>query len=389
MYRICLMLIALLGAAATASGQAMTVRIIYAEQKIVRPPVLSGLRPVPDDLGRSGAELGLAQNATTGKFTGQAYEMHSVVAETSQHLADLLKTELAKGPSLVVVNAPAAELLAVADLPEARGSLLFDAATPDDALREEQCRANVLHTLPSRAMLTDALAQFFLKKQWVNWLLISGPRENDKAYAEALRASAVKFGLKIAAERAWDLEGDMRESAGTEIPLMTQDADYDAVVVADENDDFGPLIAYNTFQARPVAGTHGLVATGWSDVIEPWGAVQLQNQFHDTYHRGMRDIDFAAFIAVRLVGEAVTRTKSNDVAAIQNFLLSPDFQMQAYKGQGVSFRGWNGQLRQPIHLVTKDTQVAMAPVEGFLHEATELDTLGQDRPETKCTAFAK
>jgi ABC transporter substrate binding protein (PQQ-dependent alcohol dehydrogenase system) len=179
----------------------------------------------------------------------------------------------------------------------------------------------------------------------------------------------------------------MRESAATEIPLITQGSDYDAVVVADENDDFGPLIAYNTDLPRPVLGTHGLVATGWSDVIEPWGAIQLQNRFVKLSGRGMRDVDFASWLATRVVGEAVTRTKSSNVKTVRAFMLSEKLNMAAFKGRGITFRNWNGQMRQPIHLVTKETQVAMAPFEAFLHESNDLDTLGRDRPETKCTKF--
>ena len=69
-------------------------------------------------------------------------------------------------------------------------SLLFNAGSADDELRQSACLANVLHTLPSRAMLTDALAQFLTVRQWQRWLLISGPTEDDQAYAAALKRAA-------------------------------------------------------------------------------------------------------------------------------------------------------------------------------------------------------
>jgi len=159
------------------------------------------------------------------------------------------------------------------------------------------------------------------------------------------------------------------------------------VMVADEEDDFGALIQYNTDSPRIVAGTHGLVATGWSEVIEPWGAIQLQNRFRKMAKRGMRDVDFAAWLAMRVVAEAATRTKSNDMKMLRAYIMSDDLNLSAFKGRGVTFRKWNGQLRQPIHLVTKEAQVAMAPFDAFLHEFNDLDTLGHDKPETKCTAF--
>jgi ABC transporter substrate binding protein (PQQ-dependent alcohol dehydrogenase system) len=365
----------------------LNIEILYAEQKTERPPTLSGLHPVPDDLGQRGAELAMVDNQETGRFTGDGYALEQVIVPVGKNLADVLAARTDALPDFIVVNAPAEELLLVADLPALKDKIIFDVSSRDDAIREETCRANVLHTIPSRTMLTDAIAQFLLVKKWTNILLLPGPRANDMAYAEAMRNSVAKFGLSIAAEKPWSLEGDMRETAATEIPMITQGNDYDAVVVADENDDFGPLIAYNTDLPRPVLGTHGLVATGWSEVIEPWGAIQLQNRFVKLSGRGMRDVDFASWLATRVVGEAVTRTKSSNVKTLLAFMLSEKLNMAAFKGRGITFRNWNGQMRQPIHLVTKETQVAMAPFEAFLHESNDLDTLGRDRPETKCTKF--
>lgn len=377
------MMPALLLSGGALAAEPLAVTILYAEQQYARAPSLSNQRPRPADLGLAGARLAVIENNTTGKFTQTEFRLEEVISAEDEALAGMLGGI----GGLIVLNADAADILAVADKPSMTEALIFNAAARDESAREEDCRANVLHTIPSRSMLTDALAQFFVKKQWVNWLLISGSRENDKSYADSLRASAVKFGISIAAEKVWDADADMRDSAASEVPLMTQGGDYDAVIVADENDDFGPLIAFNTWLPRPVAGTQGLVPTGWSSVIEPWGAVQLQNRFRDLAKREMTETDFAAWLAVRIIGEAVTRTGKSDAASIRAYILSGQFQMSAFKGRGVAFRSWNGQLRQPIHLVTSDAQAAVAPIDGFLHQTDEMDTLGLDRPETKCTKF--
>ena len=369
-----------------ANCMAQEIHVLYAEQQFERPPVLSGLHPIPSDLGLQGAKRAIFENNTTGKMTGQTYVLDTVIAAPGESLAAKVKTELASH-SLLVINAPAKELLEVADLPEAKGALLLNAAAAEDNLREAECRNNILHIVPSTNMLTDALAQFFVKKQWQKWTLIVGSKDNDKALADDLKKSAAKFGVTIVAEKTFDGDTDLRESASDEVPLMTQDGQYDAVIVADANEDFGSQIAYNSFYPRPVAGSHGLVPTSWSDAIEPWGAVQLQNAFMKQAGRGMRDIDFNAYLGVRIIGEAATRAKATDAASVRAFVLSPDFLMQAYKGRGLSFRSWNGQLRQPIHLVTKESQVAVAPFDGFLHEDNELDTLGPDKQETQCKNF--
>jgi ABC transporter substrate binding protein (PQQ-dependent alcohol dehydrogenase system) len=87
---------------------------------------------------------------------------------------------------------------------------------------------------------------------------------------------------------------------------------------------------------------------------------------------------------VRMIGEAASRTRSGDVTAITTFLKSPDFSIAAFKGQPLTLRDWNGQLRQPILLADGRMVVSVSPQEGFLHQSSELDTLGIDRPETKC-----
>ena len=123
--------------------------------------------------------------------------------------------------------------------------------------------------------------------------------------------------------------------------------------------------------------------------MEQWGAVQLQNRFEDHAGRNMRSKDYAAWAAVRALGEAVTRTASDDPNVLRAYMLSDEFELAAFKGRPLSFRSWNGQLRQPIPVVHPSAVVAVAPLEGFLHPTSELDTLGLDAPQSRCTAFSE
>jgi ABC transporter substrate binding protein (PQQ-dependent alcohol dehydrogenase system) len=136
-----------------------------------------------------------------------------------------------------------------------------------------------------------------------------------------------------------------------------------------------------------VAGSEGLSAVTWSPVIEQWGAAQLQSRFEETAGRGMQPQDYAAWAAVRALGEAVTRTNSGDPGVLRDYLLSEDFELAGFKGRPLTFRDWNGQLRQPIAIAHPRALVAQAPLEGFLHQTNELDSLGLDRPESLCEAF--
>lgn len=370
------------------SAQAeLSLPVTYLQEVQERPPVLSNLDPVPDDLGQAGAELGLADNLTTGQFLGHKFTLQIQQVEEGADMMEAARTALAASPYLIL-DASAATQTAIADLPEAASALLFNASSGDPTLRAENCRANLLHTKPSDAMRADALMQFLTRKRWDRLVMITGPYPDDLDFAAALRRSATKFGREIASEKAWTFDADMRRNAAQEVPLFTQDfGDYDALLIADETGDFGRYIAYNTWEARPVAGSEGLMPATWSRVVEQWGAAQLQSRFTDLAARDMEPKDYAAWAAMRTMGEAVTRTNSDDPATLRTFILSDAFELAGFKGRPMTYRTWNGQLRQPIPLVTTRAVVAQAPLEGFLHQRTELDTLGLDQPESPCTAF--
>ena len=169
-----------------------------------------------------------------------------------------------------------------------------------------------------------------------------------------------------------------------EVARFTQGVRYDVLVVADEADEFGDQLSYRTFDPRPVAGTQGLVPSAWARPHEQWGATQLQDRFLRQAKRWMTDRDYAAWMAVRAIGEAATRARSAEPKAISAFLRSDRFELAAYKGARLSFRSWDGQLRQPVLLADARSLVSVSPQQEFLHQFSALDTLGIDQPETKC-----
>ncbi|MFK7877057.1 MAG: ABC transporter substrate-binding protein [Paracoccaceae bacterium] len=352
-----------------------------------QPPTLSNLDPVPEDNGLSGAQTGLADNQTTGKFLGQTYSLADTLVPLGEDPLVMAQAMLDASPFLVI-DAPADVLLAIADLPQAKGALLFNVASGDVSLRDTDCRANMLHAIPSDAMRTDALAQMFVQKRWTDLVMIAGTYPQDLAYADAMRRAMTKFGLKLKGEKTWDADADMRRTASQEIPLFTQSfGDYDAMILADETHDFGRYVLYNTWQARPITGSEGLSAVTWSPVIEQWGAAQLQSRFEEQHEREMTSNDYAAWAALRSLGEAVTRTNSTDPQTLRDYIFSDAFELAGFKGRPLTYRDWNGQLRQPIAIVHPRALVAQAPLDGFLHQTNEMDSLGLDRPESKCEAF--
>ncbi|WP_207457578.1 ABC transporter substrate-binding protein [Azospirillum sp. SYSU D00513] len=377
--------------AATPAGEAKTIRIGYlAREEPPRIP-LTFLEPDIQDEGVQGARLGVADNATTGRFMGQRYELVETVLPRDGDPAEAIRKLAADGVRLVVADLPAEPLLAAASDPAAEKMLIFNARAPDDVLRNESCRANLLHTAPSRRMLADALAQYLVWKRWPEWFLVVGQTPGDKAFADAMERAAKRFGAKIVERRPWTFEtGNRRSDTGhttvqSAIPTATQRVEYDVLVVADEADEFGEYLDHRTWLPRPVAGTQGLVPTIWSRVHEQWGATQLHSRFEKAAGRWMTERDHAAWMAVRSIGEAATRTNATDPDRLIAFIRSGDFGLAAFKGEALTYRPWDGQLRQPILIAGPRMLVSVSPQEGFLHPGSLLDTLGDDRPESRCS----
>ena len=245
-------------------------------------------------------------------------------------------------------------------------------------------------------MLADALGQYLSWKQWRNWFLVSGTRPEDKALADAFRRAAKRFGSKIVDEREFAYDSGSRRSDGgfeqvqQQIPQFMQNAkDHDIVVVADEGQLFADYMPYRTWIPRPVAGSAGLTASSWHPALELWGATQFQNRFRRLNNRMMSTLDYDSWLAVRVIGEAASRKQTSDYKVLSAFIHSPEFEVAAFKGVKTTLRAWNGQLRQPLIVSGAKLLVSISPQPGFLHQFTELDTLGIDRPETKCKAYAK
>ncbi len=366
------------------SARADDVSIAYLVETRDLPPALSNLDEAPADEGIAGAELGIADNNTTGKFSGQNFILETHRIDSGADAAPLLAKLAGDGVAFVLLDLTAATLgrLLAQDLPPSL--LLFNVAAQERRFRNELCHPALLHTALSRDMRSDALAQFLVKKRWTEWFLITGPRAEDRLFAAAVERSAKKFGAEVVAKKDWSGDFDARRSAQSEVPLFTQGPDYDVLIVADELGDFGDYLLFNTWDPRPVAGTQGLTPRPWGRAVEQWGAAQLQERFLASAQRWMRPLDYAAWAAVRSVGEGALRSRSTEFGKIDAYIRSDKFQLAGFKGRKMNYRAWNGQLRQPVPLLWARALVAQAPLEGFLHQHTELDTLGLDQPESQC-----
>jgi ABC transporter substrate binding protein (PQQ-dependent alcohol dehydrogenase system) len=373
--------------AAPPAGSTVDIGIITG---VDRPqPPLSPLDAVAGDEALQGARLAISDNATTGRFTGQKFRLIEETLSDITGIGHAARRFEHDGVRFIVSDLRIEPLTALLDA-ASPATVVVNTRAPDDRLRNEGCRPSLLHVAPSRAMQADALAQYLVVRRWVRWALIIGRREGDALYAEAVRQSAKRFGARIVEEKKWTFEvGNPHADSGhvtlqSEIPRFTRATEHDVMIVADESDEFGDELPYRTWSPRPVAGTQGLIATAWSPVQEQWGALQLQSRFERQAHRRMALRDYTAWLAVRAIGEAAIRTHSADAETIRRFMQGPDFRLGGFKGQPMSFRPWDNQLRQPMLIAGPRVLVSVSPQPEFLHEGSPLDSLGPDATETRC-----
>jgi ABC transporter substrate binding protein (PQQ-dependent alcohol dehydrogenase system) len=369
----------------------VTTSIVYLSREDAHPARPSLSDPVIADYGWQGAKFSVDEINVNGRFIGKQYDLIKITVPIGGDVRAAAKSAFSQGHRIVVADLEAADLLAVAALPEAQDAVIFDARTSDDSLRQHDCRANVFHILPNWAVRADALGQFLARKNWKRWFLFTGATSADQAYAAAVKRAAARVGATIVAEKSYQYQSDVSGGAGGHDQIQNQLAEathtpstYDVLFVADTNDAFGEYLPYSTWDPRPVAGTHGLTAVAWNHLFKEYAARGMQYRFFLAASRDMTERDYGNWLAVSIIGEALTRGGKADAAGIRAYLLSDQFSVPAFKGEGLSFRRWDHQLRQPVLLFGPRMLVSMWPQDGSGHVKLQTDTLGFDQPETAC-----
>jgi len=373
------------------SEDTQQIKIVHLNRIIERAPTIYSINPEIMNNGILGSRMGIKDNNTTGKFTNQNFELIEKNIMPKESAKEIFEEFRRNKYIFFILNVSKDDFIKIQSSDFTEGSILINTSLKDNDIRNENCNKNILHTAPSYRMVADALIQFLKKKNWTKLLLISGVNERDKQFADSVKISAKRFGLKITNEKIWDFSHDFRRTADLEVVKFTQGEKYEVLVLADEGNtfgdsgnSFGDYIPYRTWKPTIVVGGEILKPTSWHFAHEQWGGNQMQSRFLKDSKRLMTNIDFNSWVGIRTLGEAITRSKSLDPKVVLDKIMDEKFNLAAYKGKPVSFRKWNGQLRQPILLVTPRALVSVSPQKGFVHPKTELDTLGIDQPDTKC-----
>ena len=377
-------LISILFLLSIVNADILNVNILYLEQKIQKPPVLSNIIEEPQDLGINGAEIAIIDSNKSAKFLNQNFTLESKISFDENELIKTFEEFIKNKNSYVLLNVEDELLEKLLKNPLSKDALLINASSQNTNLRKTICQNNLLHTSASNAMLYDGLMQFLVKRDFKNIFLLSGKNPKDLQIKEDIKRAAKKFGAKIVVEKDWDNNSDIRRKASDEFPVFTQAKDYDVILLADYYGDFGEFVYFNSWLPRPVAGTQGLTPVLWHKVIEQWGAAQMQSRFEKFSSRWMESRDYSNWLAVRTIITAISKTNTSDLKTNLDYIYSDDFDVAAYMGRKLSFREYNGQVRIPISLVQPRALISTSPQVGFLHPITDLDTLGIAPFEMEC-----
>jgi len=333
----------------------------------------------------TGAEVGVDDAAALARVLPVNFTLDRLTAKSPADVVGSVLAAVETGTHFFLLDAPSELYKSLAAALRGRDVLVFNVSEPDDIVRRDVCAAEFVHVYPSRAQLMDGLVQFAVSRKWRDFLVLEGPQPADAAAAAAFEHSAQKFGARIVADQHFKPGADPREREQNDPGLLSAiGRDFDAAFVADDAFDFARTVPFRLARPRPVIGGIDLEPVAWHWTWERYGAPQVNSRFEKkSGGRHMASADWAAWLAVKMIVQSALRTKSADFDRQRAFILG-DGTFDGDKGLAVSVRAWDRQVRQAILLAAPYEVVAAAPVEGFLHRTNELDSLGDDEPESPC-----
>ena len=333
----------------------------------------------------AGAKLGLKDIKPFQRMAKVKFKLMDMRIKNIDTAADEILNHIHENNiKIVLLDFPASELINIVSKISDLNIAVINISSKNNELRSFNCNKNLFHTIPSERMLTDSLAQYLSDKKWRKVLILTGPLEIDKAKSASFIESAKQFGLKIVDNRSFLLGNDPRARDQNDLDFLTGSAKYDAVYISDTHREFSYKVPFATHIPSTVLGSSGLTPRAWHWSYLRHGAPQVHGRFERMNKRRMTEEDWAAWVGMRAIAEALVRFKNNENFSFQDAFVSEEFKLDGSKGPVLNFRKWNRQLRQPIMLSTDNWVTSIAPLESFVHRVNNLDTIGIDSKTSKC-----
>lgn len=338
---------------------------------------------LPSDAGKAtelhrGAALGLDDANALATLFGKRLRL-----ETTTDRADgQAGRALARAGALAVVGGAGPgggeALLRVAT----DGTPALNVGAPDDHLRNEGCERRAFHVVPSVSMYVDALAQLLIEqRKLARWVVAGdGSPRGAEIEAAARRSVARRGGTVVDDPAAADI-----------VLLAVDDRAVEAAMARAIAEGRRPDRIAGIGEAGlrlPSERAAGLWALGWHHEVVRFSARELNGRFRRRWNAPMTETSWAAWAALKLVGEAVVRAGAIDGAALVAFMESaPPF--DGHKGEALTFRRWDHQLRQPLYVAGPRKREDIGGPPGPLGVVADvggknLDALGMAMAESRC-----
>ena len=334
----------------------------------------------------AGAELGLKDIKPFQRMAKLNFELITKSIKDRENIEKIIYNHILENNiKIILTDLPKNELLKVVNKISDLNISIINISEKDNSIRSEQCDKNLFHVIPSNRMLTDSLSQYLSDKKWRKVLILTGPLKEDEDKSISFKESAKQFGLKIVDEKTFLLGNDPRARDQNDLDFLTGSNKYDAVFIADTHKEFSYKVPFATQKPAVVIGSAGLIARAWHWSYLRHGAPQVHGRFERMHNRRMTEENWAAWVAMRSIAEALVRFKSDEKDTNLNEVFNnPKFKIGGSKGPALNFRPWNRQLRQTIMISTENWVTSLAPLESFVHRDNNLDTIGMDAKTSKC-----
>jgi ABC-type branched-subunit amino acid transport system substrate-binding protein len=364
---------------AAAAGTAVTSRWAAAEDVVTVGLILPAEANAAADLGR-GAALGVEDANALATLFGKRLKLQTETAGEGAALQ--AGRALSRAGALAIVGGAGPAMGEALEALAADGTVVLNVGAPDDRLRGERCDRHAFHVFPSIAMYVDALALVLIeRRQLMRWALATdGSPRGAEIEAAARRSVARRNGTVISDGSAADV-----------LLLAMQDSSVRAAVARAT----GQGRAADRIAGVGDAGLHlladqpaGLWSVAWHHDLERFSGRELNSRFRRRQNAAMVGVSWAAWAALKLIGEGAVRGGASDGPALINFLESaPPF--DGHKGDALTFRKWDHQLRQPLYVIgPRKREASGAPSDPFTVIAdtgtANLDALGTPMAESRC-----
>lgn len=327
---------------------------------------------------RQGAELGLADANALATLFGKRLVLE--VEDAAGPAAALAAARsLARRRVLAVVGGAGAGFGPALREAAAEGVVVLNVGAADEALRNERCAPTLGHVLPSVTMYVDALVQWARERRRAGrFALATDGSERGREVEAAARRAVARAGAALVPEAEADLVLLATDAGGARAALARARGEGRAASVAG-------LGAEVPLALAPEEAA-GAWVVAWHHELERFSARELNNRFRRRFGAPLTEVSWAAWAAVKLIGEAVVRADVQDGAGLLRFIDSAA-PFDGHKGSALTFRPWDRQLRQPLYVIGprpapeagRGAFAVWADVGG-----ADLDRLGTTAAETRC-----